>query len=162
VTQDDRQPKVGPTRVPRRLFVICAAVIAASALWTFRPLEHPRVEVPSIESQPHKREQVRLAALDLDPFRAPIWVAEPPPPPAPPPPAPPPPLRLQLLAIARDGETVRAVFYDPDADRVLEVEPGQSLGEGRTVERVGRGSVDVRDGELLRTLALEGVGRRSP
>ncbi len=91
--------------------------------------------------------------------------APPPPPPAPvvaarePEPPPPPPLKLQLLAIVREGDgTYRALVYDPDQDALLALAEGQSVGP-RTVESVTAEEVTLRDRRGVRALALR---RRAP
>src|SRR5690606_37850712 len=104
---------------------------------------------------------VRVAALDLDAFRVPLWVAPPAPPepePEPPPSAPPPPLRMQLVAVVGSGEqgpgAYSAVLYDPDTDRLVVVAAGESLAEGRVVEGVTASGVSIRDDHGVRTFAL--------
>lgn len=113
------------------------------------------MEQPAFDAPPAPLAATRLAALDLDPFRAPIWVA--PPGPAaeaePAKQAPPPPLKLQLLAITREGESYLAVLYDPETDRLHVVGAGESVG-GRSVDSVEAGAIALRDGSGVRTLAL--------
>jgi hypothetical protein len=102
-------------------------------------------------------------AIDLDAFRAPLWVAPPAPPPAPPaakPPPAPPPLRLELLAIVRDENQIRALVYDPDSDRIMVVAEGDRVTD-RTIERIGEAGVDIRTTHGLTTLALRREGGRS-
>ena len=70
---------------------------------------------------------------------------------------PPLPLRLQLIAIVRDGEAFKAAVYDPDADRILVVAVGDSIA-GRTVEQVRSADVTVRDGTRSRLLSLRTDG----
>jgi hypothetical protein len=115
--------------------------------------------MPTIDQAPPAKRT--LAALDLAAFRTPIWVAEPtPPPPAAPaqPPPPPPPLKIQLLAIIREGDTAyRAAVYDPDTDQILVVAAGEKLGL-RTVEQVDKSSLTLRDETGKRTLALKEGG----
>lgn len=148
-------PCVGRTRVPVALILASAAAVLASLGFALAPLDRPappRVDL----SAPASAAPARLAALDLDAFRAPIWVAEPPPPPPPAPPPPaalPPPLRLQLLAIVRDAGTLRATLYDPDTDRLHVVAAGDTVGT-RAVERVEPDAVHLRDEAGPRTLSL--------
>lgn len=135
--------------------VIVALGIAA---WALAPLSsqihQSRVEELAKPATPPKTQ----LAFDINAFRAPLWIAPPPPPPAAPviaakPEPPPPPLKLQILAIVRDGETDRALLYDPDTDKPIWVSSGQSIGT-RTVEHVTAEGVEIREGKLLRTLAL--------
>ncbi len=166
-----RPPSGSSIPARRRLFIGLApvvVVVAALAWWASQPL--PPVEVGSgvVAAQEVARgASAELVALDESAFHAPLWIAPPAPPPPPPkveakPETPPPPLRLQILAIARDPEGDRALLYDPDTDRPTWVRAGQPLGP-RTVERVTAGSVEIRDGKHLRTLALrETKGVDSP
>lgn len=150
-------------RTPRTVLAarfLATLAIAAAAWWAFTPLPAWRPDplharIPS--STPTPTEPTHLA-LDLAAFRTPLWIAPPaPPPPAPSPkpepPPPLPPLKLQILAIVRDTTGDRALLYDPDTDKPIWVHAGQPVGP-RTVERITAHSVDLRDGKLLRTLAL--------
>lgn len=139
-------------------FLAVVAVILGVAAWALVPLSpeihRARTETPPVTATSVKPEVV----LDVSAFRAPLWIAPPPPPPTTPvvtekPEPPPPPLKLQILAIVRDGETDRALFYDPDTDKPIWVSSGQSIGT-RTVEHVTAKGVEIREGKLLRTLAL--------
>lgn len=154
-------PQVGWTRVPRLLLAGCAAVVAMCAAWAAWPIAVEPVPVSAGAAVVTERPATTIAALDLDAFRVPVWVA-PTPPPAPEKPAlPPPPLKLQLLAIIREGESYKAALYDPDADKVLVVAAGETLGAGRAVEAVTATAVSVRDagGRGVRTLALRDEGK---
>ena len=134
---------------------ILLLVVGACATFAFWPLRPEAIETPKIEVAPPVARQV--AALDIAAFRAPIWVAEPPPPPpvaAVPAPPPPPPLKIQLLAIVREGEVYKAAVYDPDSDRILVVASGEKLGT-RMVEQVDQGTLTLRDGTAKRVLALK-------
>jgi hypothetical protein len=79
--------------------------------------------------------------------------------PPPPPPAPPPPLKLQLLAIVREGGEYKAAVYDPDAGRMVIVGAGESVA-GRGVASVAADAIELRDGAGVRRLALAEGGRR--
>ena len=144
----------------RPITVILLLVPAASAAWAFAPIGRSLKVTHGVRQQEGTAApSVPLAPLDVEAFRCPLWVA---PPAAPPPAAPPPPLpalRLQLLAIVKDGTGYRAMIYDPDADRVFAAGTGDTAA-GRKVERVTASDVQLRDGGGLRTLALrEGNGR---
>ncbi len=148
----------GRSAAGRALAALC---VTACGVWAFMPLGTGPVEVPEPAEVPlaaHGRDQDHL---DLAVFNAPLWVA--PPPPAtkvaetvPPPPAPPP-LSWQLLAILRDGGNYKALVYDPDADKLLVLGEGDRSGPC-SVARVTPGSMDVRDGAGVRTLALRKDG----
>lgn len=155
-------PQIGRTRVPRMLLAGCAVAVGMCAAWAVWPtFVQAALVLPQQSAAEGGRPAITLAALDLDAFRVPVWVA-PTPPPAPEKPAPPlPPLKLQLLAIIREGEVYKAALYDPDADKVLVVAAGETLGAGRAVEAVTATAVSVRDagGRGVRTLALRDEGK---
>jgi hypothetical protein len=134
------------------------AALALAAAWAFWPLGPTRVPVPEIHQG--SPTQVAFTPLDEAAFRLPLWVA-PPPPPIEEPPAKeptPPPFRLQLLALVPEGEGWKALFYDPEKDKIVSAREGESLA-GATVSRIvptGRETrVVVTDGKARsRTLAL--------
>ncbi|MBX3359541.1 MAG: hypothetical protein KF745_14065 [Phycisphaeraceae bacterium] len=153
-----------------------AAALVLAAWWAFAPLGS--VEPPETIAhapEPSRPSKPTLIALDQAAFHAPLWVAPPPPPappsppPAPPPEPPPPPMRLQLLAIVADGggdsksptagaPSLRAVLYDPDADRLLVLGQGEQATAGYTIDRVSERLVELRDARpphAVRTLALD-------
>jgi hypothetical protein len=140
----------------------CLSAVALAAWWAFAPLHARDISVPELNEADSEPGAIRLAALDLDAFRIPLWVAPPAPPepePEPPTPAPPPPLRMQLVAVVGGPDGYSAVLYDPDADRLVVVAAGESLAEGRVVEGVTASGVSIRDDHGVRTLALrEGRG----
>lgn len=143
-------------RARRTAFAV--TVLFACAAFAFWPLRPIGINTPVIERTQSPAKQV--VALDTAAFRAPIWVAEPPPPPPPAPiatPPPPPPLRLQLLAIIRESDAYKAAIYDPDTDRILVVAAGEKLGT-RTVERVDKATLMLRDQAGMRVLALKEGG----
>lgn len=136
--------------------------LAGCAVWAFWPLGSAEVAAPERAAPPVAPSAGAPAPLDLAAFNAPLWVAPPPPPPpvvasVPPPPPPVPPLRWQLLAIVREGESWRAIVYDPDADRVLSLGEGERSG-ARQVARVTPAGLEVRDAGGVRTLALRDGG----
>jgi len=159
---EPRSPRVG-----RALPMLCALLVGVSAAWGLWPLGPTTVAVPEITANVTPTETAALATLDLQAFRAPLWVA-PPAPPAPPvaaatPPPPPPPLKLQLIAIVREagqgaGESIyKAALYDPDADTLTVVGPGDTIA-GRTIERVTASDVSLIDNGRSRTLSLRTEG----
>lgn len=140
----------------------CLGAVGLSAWWALAPLETPDLSVPEQNELKAPPDGLRLAALDLDAFRVPLWVAPPAPPEPEAAPSPPVPLRLQLLAVVGGPESYSAVLYDPDADRLVIVAPGESLTQGRVVEGVTARGVRIRDGEHIRTLAVRDDGAGTP
>jgi hypothetical protein len=138
----------------RALAGMCVAVCG---VWAFAPLESARVEAPELTVSSAAASEAAPRALDLSAFNAPLWFAPPPPPTkvaeSASPPPPPPPLKWQLLAIVREGHALRALVYDPDADRVIVLGEGDQSGP-RRIARVTPTSLDVRDEAGVRTLAL--------
>lgn len=152
----EQTPEVGPTRVRPRVVLVCAAVVALAAGWAFRPLPPRSIPAPLEETPETTASSPMRVALDVDAFRAPIWVQPPPSEPAPDAP-PPQPLKIQLLAILRDGEVYRAALYDPDADRLFVAATGEAVA-GRVIERVTADSVGLLDRGEVRTLSLAAGG----
>ncbi len=139
---------------------LMGAPLLALAWWAMSPLPEDAIEAaPAPENVGADHREPVQVALDQAAFHAPLWIA----PPAvnevtvksdpPPPPPPPPPLKLQILAIVRDSEGDRALLYDPDTDKPIWVKGGQAIGV-RTVEHVTAGTVEIREGTHLTTLAL--------
>ncbi len=124
----------------------------AFALWPVRAEVQAALAIQRAASLDDRR----LVALDSAAFRVPLWIVEPAPPTAPSPVVtpPPPPLRLQLLAIVKEGVGYKAAIYDPDSDKLQIVSAGERIGTGRTVDVVNKSSVTIRDENGLRTLAL--------
>jgi hypothetical protein len=152
--------KHGPWAIPAIALTLLAGAVAACGLWAFAPLPQVRIELPRL-AEPALREAPEPVRLDVAAFHAPLWIAPVPPPPPPkpePPPPPPPPLKLQLLAIVREADTLKAVLYDPDADRILVVAEGEPLGHRHHIERVRPDAVDIRDERGIRTLTLADSG----
>lgn len=143
------------------VLAVCAACsIGASAWWAWLPLDGVTIETGSRPGVQGTVARDEAPPLEISAFRAPLWVA-PPAPPAPPiesavaaslPPRTP--LKWQLLAIVRSDDGERALLYDPDGDQILSVRPGDSIGD-RAIERVTSDRVDIRDGSVLRSLALK-------
>lgn len=118
----------------RRPAVGTAFLLAGA--WAFLPLGPTSVPVPKIEEP--ARVEVASVPLDEAAFRLPLWVAPPPPPP--PPDAPekelnPLPFKLQLLAIVPEGDRWKALFYDPDKDKIVSAREGEWLA-GATLDRI--------------------------
>ena len=127
--------------------------LGASAAWALWPLRTSDL-VPALAGEtPQTAPETAVAELDTSAFRAPLWISAPPPPPPAAAPAAPPPLKLQLLAVVREGGQYRAMLYDPDSDRILVAAEGERLG-ARTLERVTAAGVQIRDASGVRTLAL--------
>jgi len=61
--------------------------------------------------------------------------------------------RVELLGIARDGDTLVAALYDPADDRVHLVRDGESIA-GVDVRRVEANRVLLAKGDRVRTLSL--------
>jgi hypothetical protein len=148
-TPNDR---TGDARVGKRVPVLTLVGLSISAAWAFWPIETPAIpgEVQITAGQENKG---TLAALDVEAFRAPLWLVAAPPPPPPPAPPPPQPLKLQLLAILNEGGVYKAAIYDPDSDKLFVAATGESAA-GRKIERIGTNSIDLRDGDRMSTLAL--------
>jgi hypothetical protein len=136
--------------------------IAACGAWAFWPLAASPVAAPVVLVDSSTPDAAPRVCLDTNAFRAPLWVSPPAPPPPPAPSvaaAPPPSLKLQLIAILREGGQFRAALYDPDADKLTVVGPGDSIS-GRTVERIGAADLALKDQGLVRTLSLRMDGGR--
>ncbi|MBM4114107.1 MAG: hypothetical protein FJ253_12185 [Phycisphaerae bacterium] len=61
--------------------------------------------------------------------------------------------RVELLGIARDGDTLVAALYDPADDRVHLVRDGESIA-GVDVKKVEANRVLLAKGDRVRTLSL--------
>lgn len=149
-------PRVGPTRVSRRIMLAGLVAAVAVGSWSYWPMPHSSGEPGVLPAPSPATAPPAVATLDQAAFRVPIWIA-PPLPPAPvqavaPPPLPP--LKLQLLAIMHDGRVYRAALYDPDSDRLIVVAAGERVG-ARTVDLVAPDSVRLRDESGVRTLSLK-------
>lgn len=70
------------------------------------------------------------------------------------------PLRLQLIGITNDGNTLRAAIYDPDSDQLLIVASGQSI-LGHTISDITKDAVLIADGRFTHYLRLvEDIGNK--
>jgi hypothetical protein len=123
------------------LLAVAIVPTLAWALWPSGPPDLPRVRDPETTSTA----AVTPASFDADAFSTPIWVAAPLPPSPPeteresPPPPPPEPLKVQLLSIVREGDTRRAMLFDPDTRKVVTLAVGDRVGspaDGRTIASI--------------------------
>ncbi len=129
------------------------AAVALAMWWAAAPLDPQRVA----EIEPRAYEvppRAVIAPLDLAAFSAPLWLA-PPAPPESPTVAALPPLRLQLIAVVRTDDGLRAVLFDPDANRLYSLAEGESLRDG-SVETVTETGMTFHDPSGTRTLSLRG------
>lgn len=150
-----RRSAHAPTQLLLRMLVSVAA-ISLCAIWAMLPLSKPAEEDVQLRASPSMTDET--AALDLAAFSAPIWYAPQPEPvaEAPKPEPPPPPFDLQLIAIVDVQGRLGAVFYDPSLDALVQVEPGQAIGQGRVVSAVEAASVLIDDHGRTRSIALDG------
>ncbi len=100
--------------------------------------------------------------LDPSAFTAKLW--NPPSPPAEVPEkvtvqrtVPPKPLRLQLVGIIDDGQTLRAAVYDPDTDRLLILASGERVLQ-HTITSITADAVMLVDGRVSHRLTLRRDG----
>lgn len=137
----------GARAVPT-LFAVAIVPTLAWALWPSGSADLPRVREPETTSTA----AVTPASFDADAFSTPIWVAAPLPPSppeterVPPPPPPSEPLKVQLLSIVREGDTRRAMIFDPDTKKVLTLAVGDRVGapaDGRTIASISDKEVIV-------------------
>lgn len=116
-------------------------------------IDDPHAAERTVEQQ--SNEQSDGHAISLASFQTPLWVVPPPPPPPPeptkpaPPPPPPPPFKWQLISITREhasnaAPSFIAVFYDPQADRLVNARAGDEVTARRRVERVFADRVEIR------------------
>lgn len=149
------------TRVAALAGTAATVLAGVYALWpvSIEPLPAP-VEVTA--HSPAQMDPPPAPPLDLAVFDGPIWLAPPPATPAPSgvaakPSPPPPPLKLELLGILREGDSFKAVVYDPDTDKVAVLSAGDTLA-GRTINAVTADTVAIKDGAGTRTLTLKQAG----
>lgn len=96
--------------------------------------------------------------LDPSAFTAKLWNPPPPPPEVPEEvtvqrTVPRKPLRLQLVGIIDDGQTLRAAVYDPDTDRLLILASGDRVHQ-HTITSITAGAVMLVDGRVSHRLTL--------
>ncbi|MGE3108831.1 MAG: hypothetical protein AB7G11_15065 [Phycisphaerales bacterium] len=162
--------------------VLAALVLTATATWCLWPmgaLQTPAAQTPagaggggggrdSFGNEPVA--PLRPSPLDLALFSRPLWppveIAES----SPSAPVsteklavPSQPLRLQLLAITREGDRYIATLYDPDADRLLSVSEGEPVsgaelpGGGR-----GLGGLGGLGGRVIESISPDAIRLLNP
>ncbi len=158
---------IGPRRIGKRSVLIAGGAIGliAAAIWAAAPLRLPAIETGPERSPVALASSESVEPLDIDAFRAPLWVAPPAPPepepePEPERPPPPPPLRVELIAIVAESGVFSAILYDPTADSVLVVKAGHELSGGRVVEAIDATGLSVAGPRGVQRLALAGEDRR--
>jgi hypothetical protein len=138
----------------------CSMAVMGALVWALVPTHPPIIETPSLEVANAAADLPPPAPLDVKAFETPVWTiaaAPQPPAPSPPPPPAPPPLKLQLIGIIKEAEVYKAVIYDPDTNKLFVVASGETAA-GHTVDRVIADSITIKDGALVRTLALKTGG----
>lgn len=154
--ETERRSAHAMTRLSLRGLVSVAA-ISVCTVWALLPL--PKAVEESVQIPVSPQTTGETAPLDLAAFSSPIWYA----PPAEAvveqakPELPPPPFDLQLIAIVDVAGRLGAIFYDPALDALVQVEPGQAIGQGRVVSAVEAASVLIDDHGRSRTIALDGA-----
>jgi len=147
------------SRPPAAVLFAGLLTIAGMTLWAFRPIEAEMLTPLAADPAPPRPPAETLAPLELVGFERPVFTIAAEPDPvglasAPPPPSPPPPpLRLELLAIERDGEGLRAVLFDPDENTVVTVSHGDDIA-GRSVALVTPEGVVFTLGDVEQSLVL--------
>lgn len=139
-------------------------VVLVGVGWALLPPGKLSVEIPSLALATASQDEVKPAPLDAKAFDTPVWTiaAAPQPPTAPPPPPPPPPpLKLQLIGILKEDRGYKAVLYDPDTNRLFVKATGEEA-LGHKIDRVAADAITIKDGPLVRTLALKSVGGGGP
>ena len=150
-------------RRTRRLVLACGGVTLAGIVWAVWPMGTPRIDAPTLQVANAAPAEVPLPPLDVKAFSTPVWtIAAAPPSPAPPPspPPPPPPLKLQLIGIIKEEAIYKAVLYDPDTNKLWVVASGQNAA-GHKIDRVAPDAITIKDGPLVRMLALKSGGGTS-
>lgn len=138
----------------------CGAAVLAGSGWVLLPARVLTIEVPSLALSAASQEEVKVTPLDAKAFDTPVWTiaaAPQPPAPPPPPPPPPPPLKLQLIGILKEDQGYKAVLYDPDTNKLFVKATGEEA-LGHKIDRVAADAITIKDGTLVRTLALKNGG----
>jgi hypothetical protein len=147
-------------RRTKQAALACGGAVLAGAAWALMPPRTPVIEAPSAQLAAQDDAPIKPAPLDVKAFDTPVWTMAaaplPPPPPAPPPP-PPPPLKLQLIGILKEEQDYKAVLYDPDTNKLFVVATGQEA-QGHRIDRVAADAITIKDGAVVRTLALKTGG----
>src|SRR5690606_31038144 len=131
------------------IIAAAACALAIAGAWTLRQTPAAQHNLPDLTApQEAPAQESDGEALNLAAFQARIWNPRPDPvehkvaeaKPAAPPPVP---LRLQLVAIVRDGEELRAALYDPDANELRLATVGESVAR-HTITIVDATGVELR------------------
>ena len=167
-----------PIRAWRRrillTWLIGTVAVALLCIWALRAPAGQSVQAPDFSTFKQSDPTENNDATELDPavFNVALW--NPPPPENPPPKAPgtdensrgeqkptkpPRDLKIQLVAIVRDGKERRAALYDASTQRLAIFKEGQVLKSGPTVATVTDGYVDLKTGDQLFRLSLRAKDR---
>lgn len=152
-------------RRQRAASLLSAAAVTAAAIMALLP--PAGVSLPAEPDRLPAADAVKPAApaahedlLNLAAFDAPIWTftaeAPAPQPPAPAPLPPPPPPRLQFLGV-EVASPRRAIFYDPDRDRIFSGAAGEIVAGFRIVDVATQRVVLARQDAQPFELALRPV-----
>ncbi len=137
--------------------VVCVLALAACTTWAVWPspeLHLPRAPIELLTPTEDTGSTRTQVAFDHSAFHAPIWVRPPAPPAEPKPTAPPPPTKLQLLALSTENGVAKAMLYDPDADRVVNVSIGDKVSRAE-VEDITSDRVVIADAAGRHQLLLD-------
>lgn len=110
-----------------------AGAVAWCAWWALDDVELAPIQLdtlvdPALDASPVVIAAPEVLAIDPQVFAVALW--NPRPRPEAPPPAveaPTEPIRLQLVAVVRDGTSLRAAVYDPEDDRIHLVTDGEMV-----------------------------------
>ena len=142
----------------RITWLIGVVVVAGLAMWSWRPLkdlEQGVVEVRLREPPSDPSDSLHVP-LDRSAFTAKLW--------NPPLPEvsneataqrtiPTKPLRLQLVGIIDDGQSLRAAVYDPETDRLLILASGERV-QKHTVTSITADAIELANGRSSHRLTL--------
>ena len=149
-------------RSMRITWLIGVVVIAGFALWGWRPLNDLNQGVVSIELRepPSELPDSPRARFDKSAFTAKLWnprspevsnevVAQRT--------VPSKLLRLQLVGIIDDGQSLRAAVYDPETDRLLILASGERVHH-HTVTSITADAIELANGRSSHRLTLREEG----
>ncbi|HYE63787.1 MAG TPA: hypothetical protein VD997_17480 [Phycisphaerales bacterium] len=151
-------PLVASRRSTRRVALLAGLAILVAAGWALYLPTLDAPESPTLASAAAPAE-TPAPPLELAAFQTPVWtVAEPiKEAAAPPPPAPTPPLKVQLIGILKEGDSYKAVLYDPETNKVQVVAAGEDV-QGRKVARIAADIVSIQNGRGMQMLTLKNQG----